>query len=72
MEYKALYAKCHVQDLCDEKGISMRKLAHEAGISETQMYKASTGECNWRLDTIIRIMTTLNCSFDDIFTIVKY
>lgn len=63
------YAQCNVQEVCKEKGMSMRQLAHAAGISETQMYKASAGECNWRLDTIVRVMLSLGCEFNDLFTI---
>lgn len=67
--YENIIVGNKIQKVCEEKGISMRQLAHKAGISETQIYKANSQDANFRLDTIARIMIALDCKFDDIFTI---
>ena len=52
-----------------ERGFSYRRLAKEAGCSQTQISLRTKGERNPSPENAVNICRVLNCKFDDIFFI---
>ena len=57
------------KDIITKAGFSYRKLAKEAGCSQTQISLIASGERNPSAETAVNICRALNKSFDDIFFI---
>lgn len=57
------------RDIITKAGFSYRKLAKEAGCSQTQISLIANGERNPSAETAVNICRVLNKSFDDIFFI---
>ena len=68
--YNQVIVVNYIKEKCAEKGITLRQLAAETGISETQIYKVTENQANFRLDNVARILVALDCDFNDIFKIV--
>ena len=54
-----------------EKGITKKELAEMVGM-HPQSFSRYDGQSNFRLENIAAMMVALNCSFDDLFEIIKY
>ena len=63
---------CNLHKICQDQGITIRDLAKKTGISETQLYIVANQGGNMRLDNIARLIVTLDCNFDDLFTIKRW
>lgn len=57
------------RDIITKSGFSYRKLAKEAGCSQTQISLIANGERNPSAETAVNICRVLNKGFDDIFFI---
>ena len=63
-----LLVKNRIAEVCKQKNMTLRELSQITGISEDTMYRIQGA--NLRLENVARIMTALNASFDDLFTII--
>jgi transcriptional regulator with XRE-family HTH domain len=57
----------NVRRLRKEKKLSMQRLAHEADIELSQIYRIETGKINPKLSTILNIAKTLGVSPKELF-----
>ena len=64
---KNIYVKSNVKAYCRTRKISMRQLSEMTGMSAACLYKRD----NPNLQTIGKIMTALNCKFEDLFEIIE-
>lgn len=55
--------------LMDYQGYTMQKLARESGVSQKALWQVANGRTYPRVDTLLLICKTLNCSIDYLFPI---
>lgn len=62
-----LFVRSKIKDVCNEKNMTLAELGRQA---EVTRWMLSRPDANFRLDTIARIITALDCKFEDAFEIV--
>ena len=58
-------------DYLKEHGISQKELSERSGVTEASLSRLVTGQRSGKIITLVKIMTALDCDFDDIVMIRK-
>lgn len=59
--------KDHLTEKCRERNISLAELCRQIGMEKTGVYRRN----NFRLSNIAKILTVLDCKFEDVFEIIE-
>ena len=62
-----LIVRNKIKELCHEKNMSLRDLSRITGVSHQQF---SRDFVNLRLENVAKVITALDCKFDDCFQII--
>ena len=63
---KTVKVNQHLKQYCRDRNISIVELANKAGLQMSGLYQ----EKNFTLETVAKLLTALDCKFEDIFEIV--
>lgn len=56
----------HLNEKCRERNISVQELCRRIGMAQSGVYRKN----NFTLKNICKMLTILNCKFEDVFEIV--
>ncbi len=59
--------KDHLTEKCRERNISLAELCRQIGMEKAGVYRRN----NFRLSNIAKILTVLDCKFEDVFEIIE-
>lgn len=59
--------KDHLTEKCQERNISLGELSRQVGMEKSGIYRRN----NFRLSNIAKILTVLDCKFEDVFEIIE-
>ena len=60
--------KDHLTEKCRERNISLAELCRQIGMEPAGVYRRN----NFRLANIAKMLTVLDCKFEDLFEIIKH